>query len=79
MRRVGKTMFNFDPPHIICGLIFSSVGFVYFSYGRKMSVFELVMTGLALMTYPLFVESIPWNIGIGVVLSLLPFFFKWWN
>ena len=69
---------NFDWPQLIVGLIFSCVGFVYFSYGKRTQTFQIMICGLALMTYSYFVDSMTATIIVGLVLSALPFLLKWW-
>lgn len=69
---------DFDVSLIISGLIFSGVGFVYFTYGRKQKKTELLVLGIVLMVYPYFVSSLIVSICIGAILSLLPFLLRWW-
>jgi hypothetical protein len=69
---------DFDFPLIFAGLVFSSVGLVYFSYGRRMKNLNLLFCGMALMVYPYFVDKMVVTIVIGAALSGMPFFFRWW-
>jgi hypothetical protein len=69
---------DFDWPLIITGFIFSGVGFVYFSYGRKQVNVPIAICGVALMGYPYVAPTVIWSIVIGGVLSALPFVFRWW-
>ena len=65
---------NFDPGFLLLSVIFSAVGFVYFSYGRKQAKIPLIVVGLLLMVYPYFLDSKAWLVAWGLVLSLLPRF-----
>ena len=67
-----------DMPLIISGFVFSALGFIYFSYGRKLKKLEITLCGIGLMIYPYFVTSINVSIAIGVVVSLIPFLMRWW-
>ena len=69
-------MFGFSLSDILVSLIFSAIGFVYFSYGKKQAQFKLMVCGLGLMVYSYFTPTIIWNIGVGVVLSALPFIWR---
>ena len=69
---------NFDFPLMVAGLIFSSVGFVYFSYGRRMKNLNILFCGMILMIYPYFFDKMVVAILIGAALSSMPFFFRWW-
>lgn len=65
---------DFDVGFFILALIFGAVGFVYFSYGRKQARVSMIVSGLALMVYPYFLDSKVWLVVIGLVLSLVPRF-----
>jgi hypothetical protein len=59
-------MFDFSMSNLIAGLIFGSIGFVAFAYGKRMSLWTPMFLGLALMIYPYFVSNdiILWAAGI---------------
>jgi hypothetical protein len=65
-------MFNFSAANLIGGLIFGSVGFVAFIYGKRMNLWGPMFIGLALMIYPYFVSNdiILWAAGIAGSVSL---------
>ena len=44
-------------PNLFAGLLFSSIGFVGFIYGKRMSLWKPMFLGIALMAYPYFVED----------------------
>jgi len=57
------------------GLIFGSIGFGYFLYGKKQGRAVPLVCGIALMVYPYFVGSSAFAmVGIGVVLMAIPWF-----
>ncbi len=59
---------DLDAGTLITGLLVSGVGYVFFSYGRKMSRPLHVLTGLVLMVYPYFVPSVVLSLAIGALL-----------
>ena len=61
---------------LIANLLFSSVGFVAFVYGKRMHVWKPMFLGLALMAYPYFVENDIALFAIGVVGTAALFLFR---
>lgn len=59
---------NFDLSSLVCGVIVSSIGFVLFQYGRKMSRAPHVLAGLALLVFPYFVPGVLLMFGIAALL-----------
>jgi hypothetical protein len=59
---------DLTPGSLFASLIVGSIGFGIFLYGRKQSRLPQLLTGLALMTYPYFVASVAWMLGIAGVL-----------
>jgi hypothetical protein len=57
-----------DGNSIIASIVVSGVGFVLFSYGRKMSRAPHVIVGLILMVFPYFVPGVLMMFGIGTLL-----------
>jgi hypothetical protein len=57
---------NFGAVNLIGGLVFGSIGFVAFIYGKKMNLWRPMFLGLALMVYPYFVSNdlILWAAGV---------------
>lgn len=62
--------------NLFAGLLFSSIGFVGFVYGKKMSLWKPMFLGLALMAYPYFIEDTITLCAIGVVGSAALFFLR---
>jgi hypothetical protein len=53
---------------LIAGFVVSGLGFVVFSYGRKMQRFPQLAIGLILMVFPYFVSSVLLMLGIAAAL-----------
>ena len=47
----------FSGPNLFAGLLFSSIGFVGFVYGKRMRAWKSMFLGIALMAYPYFIED----------------------
>jgi hypothetical protein len=62
-------MIDLDPTTLVIGLVFSSIGFVAFRYGRKMELLSPVLIGLALMFYGFFVREPIWILTVGLALT----------
>jgi len=61
---------------LLWSVLFSSIGLGFFVYGKKQSSLMPLLTGLALMSYPYFVDTVPLLIGAGIVLIALPYFIR---
>lgn len=67
-------MLNLNTETLFLGLLFSSIGFGYFIYGRKQANTVVKYSGIALMVYPYFiVDTLP-LLAIGLSLMFLPKF-----
>ena len=60
---------SFSMAGIIANILFSAVGFVAFTYGKKMQIWRPMLIGLALMAYTYFFQSAVMLYGIGTVLT----------
>lgn len=60
----------------LLGVLFSSIGFGYFLYGKKQKVIIPLVCGLVLMIFPYFIDQTLLLIGIGTALSILPYFIR---
>ena len=58
------------------GLLFGSVGFGFFIYGKKQKAFVPLVCGLVLMVIPYFISNIILLVAIGVALIALPYFVR---
>ena len=61
---------------LLLGVLFSSIGFGYFLYGKKQKVIIPFVCGLVLMIFPYFIDQTLLSIGIGTALSILPYFIR---
>jgi predicted phage tail protein len=66
----------FSGANLIGNLLFSSVGFVAFVYGKKQGLWKTAVLGIALMVYPYFVPNAWLMYGIGGALSAGLYFFR---
>ncbi|MGI8891571.1 MAG: hypothetical protein ACR2G0_12430 [Chthoniobacterales bacterium] len=62
--------------NLFAGLLFSSVGFVGFIYGKRLSLWKPMFLGLALMAYPYFIEDTMTLCLIGLVGSAALFLLR---
>ncbi len=65
-----------DPATLVPGLIFGSIGFGFFIYGKRQSMFVPIFTGMVLMALPYLVTNPALLIGAALVLICLPFFVR---
>ncbi len=61
---------------LLWGLLFSSIGFGFFLYGRKQRAVVPLLCGIALMIYPYFIPNVMALVAIGVVLAAIPYFLR---
>jgi hypothetical protein len=66
----------FSGANLIGGLLFGSIGFVAFVYGKRMHVWKPMFLGLALMVYPYFVADDLVLFAIGVAGTATLFLFR---
>ncbi len=61
---------------LVAGILFGSIGFVAFVYGKKNSEFRPMFIGIALMAYPYFFRGtiILFLVGVGLTAAL--YFFR---
>ncbi len=59
---------------LVASFVVSGIGFVLFSYGRKMSRAPHVLVGLVLLVFPYFVSSVLAVLGIAALLCGLLYF-----
>ena len=59
---------TFDAGSLLASILVSSVGFVLFTYGRKMGRPPHIVFGLVMLVYPYFVPGVIWMLGIAAIL-----------
>lgn len=65
-----------DGSVLLWGMLFGSLGLGYLTYGKRQKKVMPFACGLALMVFPYFVTNLWLLLGIGVVLSVLPYFIR---
>lgn len=66
----------FSAANLIGNLLFSSVGFVAFVYGKKQGLWKTAVLGIALMVYPYFIPNAWLMYGVGAALCSGLFFLR---
>ena len=61
-------MLDFDASLLIFSLIPSGIGFVLFTYGRKMNRLPQLIGGILLMIYPYFTPTMTTMISVGALI-----------
>lgn len=69
-------MLDINTESLFLGLLFSSIGFGYFIYGRKQANNVVKYSGIALMVYPYFITGSMAIVLVGLVLMALPKFIE---
>lgn len=57
---------------LFLGILFSSIGGVYFFYGKRSYSAPYLVCGVLLMVYPYFVSNIALMLLVGAVLIVIP-------
>lgn len=61
---------------LLLNVLFGSIGFGLFLYGKKQMVTAPLLCGLCLMIFPYFVSNNFLLVGIGVALTAIPYFLR---
>ena len=61
---------------LLWGLLFGSVGFGFFLYGKKQKAVVPIITGIALCVVPYFIADVYVLVGVGVILVAIPYFVR---
>ena len=61
---------------ILWGLLFGSIGFGFFIYGKKQKAVVPLITGIALCVVPYFIANVYALVVVGVFLMAIPFFVR---
>jgi hypothetical protein len=69
-------MKDFSFANILAYIIFGTVGFAAFIYGKKNVSWRPMFIGIALMIYPYFVSGTLATYGIGILLTALLYFWR---
>jgi hypothetical protein len=68
---------SLDMTSLLWGLLFGSIGMVYFVYGKKGERPVPLISGIALMAFPYFVSNSILTVVIGLVLMAVPYFIRY--
>jgi hypothetical protein len=66
----------FNGANLLGGLLFGSIGFIAFIYGKRMHVWKPMFLGLALMAYPYFIEDNIVLFAVGAIGTAALFLFR---
>jgi hypothetical protein len=69
-------MFDLNGANLVGGLVFGSIGFVAFIYGKRMHLWKMMLCGLALMIFPYFVDNMSILYSVGAAGTLALFFLR---
>jgi len=72
----GGLMGGFSTAGLIWTLLFSSIGFIAFMYGKKNQEIKPLVLGIALMGYPYFVRSTNMVFIVGAALTATLFVWR---
>ena len=70
-------MFEMDSTAVLLwGLLFGSIGFGFFLYGKKQKKVVPLITGITLCVVPYFIANVYALVIVGVILMAIPFFVR---
>jgi hypothetical protein len=58
------------------GMLYGSLGLGYLSYGKRQKRVVPFVCGLALIVFPYFISTLWLLLGIGLLLSVIPYFVR---
>ena len=61
---------------LLWGLLFGSIGFGFFLYGKKQKAVVPLITGIVLCVVPYFIANVYVLVMVGVLLMAIPFFVR---
>ena len=70
-------MFEMDSTAVLLwGLLFGSIGFGFFIYGKKQKAVVPLITGIALCVVPYFIANVYALVMVGVILVTIAYFVR---
>jgi hypothetical protein len=70
-------MFEMDSTAVLLwGMLFGSIGFGYFLYGKKQKAIIPLGVGIVLCVVPYFIANVYALLIVGVILMAIPFFVR---
>ena len=67
---------NLSIANIFSGLLFGTIGFAAFMYGKKQGAWRPMALGGALMVFPYIISNTVWQYIIGIFLTAVLFVFR---
>lgn len=66
------SFFNFNPYNILAGIVFGTIGWGAFSYGKRLELWQPRAIGVAMMVYPYLIGNawLLWGVGVGLMVLL---------
>ena len=61
---------------LLWGLLFGSIGFGFFIYGKKQKAVVPLVTGIALCIVPYFIANVYVLVGVGLLLMAIAYFVR---
>lgn len=61
---------------LLWGVLFGSVGFGFFLYGKKQKAIVPLVCGLALMVFPYFISNTVVLVLVGIAFAVAPYFVR---
>jgi hypothetical protein len=61
---------------LLWGLLFGSIGFGFFLYGKKQKAVVPIIAGIALCVVPYFIANVYVLVLVGLVLMAIPYFVR---
>lgn len=69
-------MFDLDTVTLTLGLLFGAFGLGFFVYGKSQGALVAMVSGILLMSVPMFISDATVLAVVGVVLVVVPFFVR---
>jgi len=68
----GGSFLNFNPYNLLAGLVFGTIGWGAWSYGKKLELWQPRAIGVAMMVYPYLFSNawLLWGVGVGLMVLL---------
>lgn len=61
---------------LLWGILFGSIGFGFFLYGKKQKAVVPLITGITLCVVPYFIANVYVLVTVGVILMAIPYFVR---
>jgi hypothetical protein len=61
---------------LLWGFLFGTIGFGFFTYGRKQKAIVPLLCGLVLMVFPYFIANTILLVITGIALMVIPYFLR---